>query len=86
MNFLRPTAEATSQIDLVSYMEYQRYLDFRECADHALAALHLTETFEIEHLCIGAFAHCVGMHYKLHDSLDFEVSCYVETRVIISAI
>ena len=77
MNFLRSMEEATNQIDLMSYMEYQRYLDFRECADHALATLHFAEAFEIEHLWIDAFTHCVGMHHKLHDSLEFEVSCAV---------
>ena len=74
MNSLRSTDDATNQLDVMSYMEYQRYLDLRECADHALAALHFAETFEIEHLWIDAFAHCVGMHHKLHDSLEFEVS------------
>ena len=77
MNSLRSTEEAINQRDLMSFVEYQRYLDFRECADHALAALYFAEIFEIEHLWIDAFAHCVGMHHKLHDSLEFEVSCIV---------
>jgi hypothetical protein len=77
LNLLRPREETTNQMDVMSYMEHQDYLDFRECADHALAALHFAEAFEIEHLWIDAFAHCVGMHHKLHDSLEFEVSCAV---------
>src|SRR5256885_3968332 len=64
MNLLRPAEGPTNRINLMSYMEYQGYLDFRECDDHALAALHVAEAFEIEQLWIDAFAHCVGMHHK----------------------
>jgi hypothetical protein len=84
INLLRPREEATNQIDVMSYMEYQGYLDFRECADHALAVLHFAETFEIEHVWIDAFAHSVGMHQKLHDSLELEVACTIISSAISS--
>jgi hypothetical protein len=74
INILLPREETANQVSVMSYMEHQYYLDFRECADHALAALHFAEVFEIEHLWIDAFAHCVGMYHKLRDSLEFEVS------------
>jgi hypothetical protein len=74
INLLRPREETANQLDLMSYMEHQYYLDFRECADHALAVLHFAETFRIKHLWIDAFAHCVGMHDRLPDSLEFAVS------------
>jgi hypothetical protein len=75
INVLLPREKTANQISVMSYMEDQCYLDFRECADHALAALHFAEIFEIEHLWIDAFAHCVGMHHRLRDSLEFDVSC-----------
>lgn len=84
INLLRPRDETANQLDLTSYMEHQHYLDFRECADHALAVLHFAETFEIEHLWIDAFAHCVGMHDRLPDSLEFMVNCTVSWAVVYS--
>jgi hypothetical protein len=77
INLLRPREETANQRDLMSYMEHQHYLDFRECVDHALAVLHFAETFKIEHLWIDAFAHCVGMHERFHDSMEAAVSCTV---------
>jgi hypothetical protein len=84
ISLLRPREEATNQIDVMSYMEYQRYLDFGECADHALAALHFAEIFEIEHVWIDAFAHCVGMHQKLQDSVELEVTCAIVSSAFYS--
>lgn len=74
INLLRPGDEENNQREVIAYLESQGYLDFRECADHALATLHFAESFEIEYLWIDAFAHCVGLHHAMHDSLEFEVS------------
>jgi hypothetical protein len=85
INLLRPREKTANQLDLMSYMEHQQYLDFRECADHAIAALHFAETLEIEHLWIDAFAHCVGMHHRLHDSVEFEVGYTVSWSYRVSS-
>ena len=74
INVYRPGHEAQNRLDIVSYVELQRYLDFRECADHALAALHFAESFEMEDLWVDAFAHCVGLNHCLHESLEYKVS------------
>ena len=61
--------------DIVAYAESQRYLDFRECVDHALGALYLAETLKLEDLFSDAFAHCVGMsHRGMRNSLEYQVS------------
>ncbi len=66
---------------LLEYVNAQSYLDFRECPDHAVAALHLAEQAKIRHLYIDAFAHCVGMNDRLVSSPSFEVSdIWVESR------
>ena len=49
-------------------------MDFRECVDHALAALHLAESFQMEFLWVNAFSHSVGMNHVLHASIEFHVS------------
>lgn len=82
INSLLPDQEQHNQREVISYLETQGYLDFRECADHALAALHFAESFEVEHLWIDAFAHCVGLHSSLHDSLEFEVSHPIMRRFL----
>lgn len=57
--------------EVITYAESQRYLDFRECIDHALAALQLAEHLRLEDMWIDAFAHVVGMsHRDLHSSLE----------------
>lgn len=58
--------------EIITYAESQRYLDFRECVDHALAALHLAENLHLEDMWIDTFAHVVGMsHRDLHSSLEY---------------
>lgn len=61
---------------MVAYLDRRGYSDFRECVDHALAALLVAETYEIEPLWVDAFAHAVGMHHGLHHSVEFEVSTF----------
>src|SRR5271163_432308 len=67
-------SDAKNQLDMISYLESQKYLDFRECVDHALSTLHFAEIFEVESLWIDAFAHCVGLNHTLHESMEFSVS------------
>lgn len=75
IDYYRPETSAESSAEIISYAETQRYLDFRECADHALAALLFAECLQIEDLWIDAFAHCVGMsHRGLSNSVEYWVS------------
>ncbi|KAJ4526097.1 hypothetical protein HRR83_001286 [Exophiala dermatitidis] len=68
----RPGDSTQNTLEVVSYAENQRYLDFRECVDHALAALFLAETLHIEDLWVDSFAHCVGMsHRGLRSSIEY---------------
>jgi hypothetical protein len=72
LNTYRP--ENTRNEDILTYMDNQGYTDFRECADHALAALQFAEHCRIEELWGDAFAHCTGMSMCLPASGEFEVS------------
>lgn len=64
--------EATTNQEIIEYAESQKYLDFRECMDHALAALVLAEDLEQHDLWVDAFAHTVGMsHRNLSLSLEY---------------
>ncbi|KAK4942334.1 hypothetical protein LTR10_017941 [Elasticomyces elasticus] len=70
----RPDNSTQNMLEVVSFAENQRYLDFRECADHALAALYLAEELQIEDLWIDAFSHCVGMNQlDLRASIEYAV-------------
>jgi hypothetical protein len=72
LDLYRPNKEPQNQADVVTFADFQRYLDFRECADHALAAIQFAEKYQIEDLWIDAFAHCVGMDNKsLRMSLEY---------------
>jgi len=58
--------------DIIAYAESQEYLDFRECVDHALAALLLAQDLRQEDMWIDAFAHAVGMsHRDIDSSLEY---------------
>ncbi|KAK5056105.1 hypothetical protein LTR84_012658 [Exophiala bonariae] len=70
----RPEGFDQNKLEVISFAENQRYLDFRECVDHALAALYLAERIQIEDLWIDSFAHCVGMsHRGLRSSIEYAV-------------
>ncbi|KAJ9615745.1 hypothetical protein H2200_001822 [Cladophialophora chaetospira] len=70
----RPDDSSQNTLEVLSYAEHQRYLDFRECVDHALAALFVAEKLQVEDLWIDAFAHCVGMsHRGLRSSVEYSV-------------
>ena len=71
----RPCADDQNKAEVIAFAESQKYLDFRECVDHALAALQVAEAFRIEDLWIDAFVHCVGLfHRGLRESIEYEVS------------
>lgn len=59
--------------DLADYLEEEGYLGFVNQPNHALAILHLAETFEITDLYVKAFAHCAGMSDRLYTSEEYEV-------------
>jgi hypothetical protein len=69
---LRPQGGNNAQ-DIMDYMAEQGYADMRSQPDHALAILFFAEHFRFKDLWIDAFAHCVGMHDKLHLCPGFEV-------------
>ena len=75
-NLYRPNDVESNQRDIIAYLNRRGYMDFRECVDHALAALHLAERFQMEALWVNAFAHCVGMNLSLHTSIEFDVSYF----------
>jgi hypothetical protein len=71
----RPDNGSQNKLEVVAYADNQKYLDFRECVDHSLAALYLAEKLHVEDLWIDAFSHCVGMsHRGLRSSIEFAVS------------
>ena len=75
INAYRPHHIHQNQSDVITFTDSQKYLDFRECVDHALAALQFAEALRIEDLWIDAFAHCVGLaHRGLRESIEYEVS------------
>lgn len=64
--------EALTNKEIIAYAESQKYLDFRECVDHALAAMALAESLHQEDLWVDAFAHVVGMsHRDIATSLEY---------------
>lgn len=81
----RPGDSTQNTLEVVSYAENQRYLDFRECVDHALAALFLAETLHIEDLWVDSFAHCVGMsHRGLRSSIEYPVGFDLSRKWLIA--
>lgn len=75
VNTYRPTELERNRSEIIAYAESQRYLDFRECVDHALAAVCFAEHLEEPGLWLDGFAHCVGLsHRGLRESIEYEVS------------
>ncbi|MCJ1477516.1 hypothetical protein MMC13_006188 [Lambiella insularis] len=70
MNEYRPDSEE-NQDDILAYIDSLSYSDFRDCPDHALAALNFAEAFEIGDLWTDAFVHCSGMNDDLVSSTEF---------------
>ncbi|XXH05157.1 hypothetical protein Hte_011582 [Hypoxylon texense] len=58
--------------DLMDYMDEEGYLNFRNHPIHALAVLHLAETFQLRDIYIDAFAHCCGMSDQLFTVLEYQ--------------
>lgn len=66
--------DADNLLDLLDYLDEEGYLDMRNQPDHALAVLRLAEVFELDHLYVEAFAHCVGMSERLYKHSEYSVS------------
>lgn len=81
MNELNPSVNDNLRL-VLAYMDHVGYLGFRECPDHALAALNFAERFELEGLWIDAFVHCAGMNDRLTETAEFEVSLFDRLPVI----
>lgn len=60
--------------DLLAYLDEEGYLDVRDQPTHALAILHLAETFKMSDLYLESFAHCVGMSERLYKHSEYSVS------------
>lgn len=67
--------------DLMDYLDEEGYLNLRNHPIHALAVLHLAETFQLRDMYIDAFAHCCGMSDQLFTVPEYQVSG-VPTRLI----
>lgn len=75
IDFYRGDSMTQNTLEVVAFAGSQEYLDFRDCVDHALAALYFAEKVQIQDLWIDSFAHCVGMaHGGLRSSLEYMVS------------
>ncbi|PKS10366.1 hypothetical protein jhhlp_002117 [Lomentospora prolificans] len=58
--------------DLIDYMEQEGYLNMRNNPDHALAILHVAETYRLRGMYVDAFAHCTGMFWDLEFSAEYQ--------------
>lgn len=65
---------ADDRQDLLAYLDEEGYLDLRNQPAHALALLHLAETFQLSDIYLEAFAHCAGMSDRLHRHNEYSVS------------
>lgn len=65
---------ADNMQDMMAYLDEEGYLDVRDQPTHALALLHLAETYEMGDLYLEAFAHCVGMSERLNKHNEYSVS------------
>ncbi|KOS19176.1 hypothetical protein ESCO_000102 [Escovopsis weberi] len=68
--------------DLMEYMNQAGYLNMAEKPSHALAILHLAETFQMRQLYLEAFAHCVGMHSQLARCTEFQLTSSTSRNLI----
>lgn len=59
--------------DLMGYLDEEGYLDMANQPNHALAMLHLAESFQMKELYTRAFAHAVGMSDSLLSSTEYQV-------------
>ncbi|KAI1759317.1 hypothetical protein GGR53DRAFT_150902 [Hypoxylon sp. FL1150] len=59
--------------DLMDYLDEEGYLNFRNHPIHALAALHLAETFQLKDLYIDAIAHCCGMGDQIFNVPEYQL-------------
>lgn len=66
--------------DMMSYLDEEGYLNFRNHPTHSLAILNLAENFQLRDLYINAFAHCCGMSDQLFTFPEYQVSLYIRLR------
>lgn len=76
---------AQTRQEIIAFAESQRYLDFRECIDHALAILNLAEEIHEQDLWIDAFAHVVGMSHQVMATSPEYAALSPETQASILA-
>ena len=72
INTYLPDSVVSNAAEVATYLDYQRYTDYRECGDHALGMLYFAEIFERQDMWMDAFVHCVGLNHTLHHSLEFD--------------
>ncbi|KAI5928461.1 hypothetical protein F4810DRAFT_717053 [Camillea tinctor] len=55
------TKDVNNVQDMINYLDEEGYLYLKNQPAHALALLHLGETFQLKELYVEALAHCCGM-------------------------
>ncbi|RVX74638.1 hypothetical protein B0A52_01764 [Exophiala mesophila] len=84
IDFYRHDSLTQNTLEVVAFAGSQKYLDFRDCIDHAIAALYFAEKAQTKDLWVDSFAHCVGMaHDGLRSSLEYSV-LPPKTKILIS--
>lgn len=72
--------------EIIAFAESQKYLDYRECVDHALAALLLAEALKQEDMWIDSYSHAVGMsHRNITASLEYKALPSVTQNLILES-
>ncbi|KAI0128956.1 hypothetical protein BJ170DRAFT_354801 [Xylariales sp. AK1849] len=77
------TADVDNLADLVGYMDEEGYLEIKNQPSHALAVLHLAETFQLRDLYIDAFAHCCGMSDQLFLGPEYQLLSSVTRKLLL---
>ncbi|KAI1494804.1 hypothetical protein F5X96DRAFT_465299 [Biscogniauxia mediterranea] len=68
--------------DMIDYMDEEGYLYLINQPTHALALLHLGETFQLRELYVNALAHCCGMNDRLFMGPGFHlISSYTQKLI-----
>lgn len=75
MHEYRSPGKVNNTADILEYLDEEGYLCLAGQPDHALAVLHVAETFRWRDLYLQALAHCVGIRERLSHGAEFQVRC-----------
>lgn len=77
---------ALNKKEIIAFADSQKYLDYRECVDHALAALLVAEALRQDDMWIDSFSHAVGMsHRNITASLEYKTLPSVTQSLIMES-